>query len=96
MWVRVHHEGVAAFAAAADSHVTGELAVRAGKPTLGGAFRNHAIILVPRAGLEPARGCPRRILSPLRLPFRHLGLSIRGADQVILGEGDFLGNEADR
>src|SRR5215469_13273841 len=31
------------------------------------------IILVPRAGLEPACGCPRWILSPLRLPFRHLG-----------------------
>ena len=32
-------------------------------------------ILVPRAGLEPACGCPRWILSPLRLPFRHLGFS---------------------
>ena len=25
-------------------------------------------ILMPRAGVEPARGCPRGILSPLRLP----------------------------
>jgi hypothetical protein len=33
--------------------------------------------LVPRAGLEPACGCPRWILSPLRLPFRHLGISNR-------------------
>ena len=33
------------------------------------------ILLVPRAGLEPACGCPRWILSPLRLPFRHLGRS---------------------
>ena len=26
------------------------------------------------AGLEPARGCPRQILSLLRLPFRHTGV----------------------
>ena len=31
------------------------------------------ISLVPRGGLEPPCGCPRWILSPLRLPFRHLG-----------------------
>jgi integrase len=31
--------------------------------------------LVPGAGFEPARGCPQRILSPLRLPFRHPGIS---------------------
>jgi hypothetical protein len=30
-------------------------------------------ILVPRGGLEPPCGYPRWILSPLRLPFRHLG-----------------------
>jgi hypothetical protein len=29
--------------------------------------------LVPEAGFEPARPCGRRILSPLRLPFRHSG-----------------------
>ena len=29
--------------------------------------------MVPRAGLEPACACARWILSPLRLPFRHLG-----------------------
>jgi hypothetical protein len=29
---------------------------------------------VPEARVELARGCPRRILSPLRLPFRHSGL----------------------
>ena len=29
---------------------------------------------MPRGGLEPPRGFPRRILSPLRLPFRHLGV----------------------
>ena len=31
------------------------------------------ILLVPEAGLEPARGCPHRILSPARLPFHHSG-----------------------
>jgi hypothetical protein len=31
-------------------------------------------------------------LSPLRLPFRHLGAYRRGSS-VILGEGHFLGNE---
>ena len=29
--------------------------------------------IVPGAGLEPARPCGQRILSPLRLPFRHPG-----------------------
>jgi hypothetical protein len=29
--------------------------------------------LVPLAGLEPARYCYQRILSPQRLPFRHKG-----------------------
>lgn len=28
---------------------------------------------MPVAGLEPARGCPRQILSLMRLPFRHTG-----------------------
>jgi hypothetical protein len=31
------------------------------------------IYLVPEAGLEPAQGCPYRILSPARLPFHHSG-----------------------
>jgi hypothetical protein len=30
--------------------------------------RKSLVLLVPEAGLEPAQGCPRRILSPLRLP----------------------------
>lgn len=30
-------------------------------------------LVVPEAGLEPARSCPLRILSPVRLPFRHSG-----------------------
>src|SRR5580698_726142 len=29
---------------------------------------NSLILLVPGGGVEPPRGCPRRILSPLRLP----------------------------
>src|SRR5712692_11178105 len=32
--------------------------------------------LVPRAGVEPARGCPHRFLRPTRLPFRHLGAAV--------------------
>ena len=28
---------------------------------------------MPAAGLEPARGRPRQILSLMRLPFRHAG-----------------------
>ena len=32
--------------------------------------------LVPEAGLEPAQGCPYRILSPARLPFHHSGTKI--------------------
>ena len=32
---------------------------------------------MPEAGLEPALGCPNRILSPARLPFRHSGLGVR-------------------
>ena len=30
-------------------------------------------LMVPKAGLEPARCHQRGILNPLRLPFRHLG-----------------------
>ncbi len=29
---------------------------------------NSLVLLVPGGGVEPPRGCPRRILSPLRLP----------------------------
>ena len=32
---------------------------------------------MPWAGFEPARGCPRRILSPLCLPFHHQGILTR-------------------
>jgi hypothetical protein len=37
---------------------------------------------VPEARVELARGCPRRILSPLRLPFRHSGYR----DKIIRSE----------
>lgn len=33
----------------------------------------RAWLLVPKAGLEPARCCQQRILSPSRLPFHHFG-----------------------
>ena len=33
----------------------------------------RAWLLVPKAGLEPARCCQQRILSPSRLPFHHTG-----------------------
>ena len=33
--------------------------------------------LVPRAGVEPARSCEQRILSPLCLPFHHQGTGSR-------------------
>lgn len=32
--------------------------------------------LVPEGGLEPPRVDTRRILSPLRLPFRHSGMAL--------------------
>lgn len=39
-----------------------------------GLRRIANVTMVPKAGLEPARSFLRRILSPLRLPFRHLGM----------------------
>ena len=52
---------------------------------------------MPRAGLEPARGFPRRILSPLRLPFRHLGTRRRRRLQAgNLSKGNAGGNGAGR
>ena len=35
--------------------------------------RKHTEKVVPRVGLEPTRYYYQRILSPLRLPFRHPG-----------------------
>ena len=40
------------------------------------APRRPLVKLVPGGGLEPPRGRPRRILSPLRLPFRHPGKAL--------------------
>ena len=37
-------------------------------PNLGTNYWNEDLRLVPGGGVEPPRGCPRRILSPLRLP----------------------------
>jgi hypothetical protein len=33
----------------------------------------YGVSLLPREGLEPTLPCRKRILSPPRLPFRHLG-----------------------
>ena len=41
------------------------------------------ISLVPEAGLEPAQGCPYRILSPARLPFHHSGTEL-----ILITKGD--------
>ena len=41
--------------------------------------------MVPRAGLEPACPYGRWILSPLRLPFRHLGI---GENEAALAAED--------
>ena len=38
-------------------------------------FFTTLFFLVPQAGLEPARPCDQRILSPVRLPFHHWGNS---------------------
>ena len=45
------------------------------------------LVMVPRAGVEPARPYGQRILSPQRLPFRHPGTRVkipceRDADQT--------------
>ena len=37
---------------------------------------SSVVIVVPEEGFEPSRCRHRRILSPLRLPFRHSGISI--------------------
>ena len=58
--------------------------------------------LVPKIGLEPIRSCPRRILSPLCLPFHHSGerekttgeprcLLIGGTTQTRTGGKGFAG-----
>jgi hypothetical protein len=38
---------------------------------------NRLMRQMPEARFELARGCPRWILSPLRLPFRHSGAGER-------------------
>ena len=48
-----------------------------------------AEVVVPGAGLEPARGFPRGILSPLRLPVSPPGLSNRIKNVDFLREFEF-------
>ena len=45
----------------------------------GSRLRIRRLRLVPMTGLEPVWGCPRGILSPLRLPFRHIGKRKEGS-----------------
>ena len=45
-------------------------------------LKKRLISLVPRGGLEPPCGYPRWILSPLRLPFRHLGFDQKGLENT--------------
>ncbi len=46
-------------------------------------------MVVPRAGVEPARPFGQRILSPQRLPFRHPGIVDRF--HVLKNYASFLG-----
>ena len=39
----------------------------------GGYIAGRSVAMVPREGVEPTPPCGERILSPPRLPFRHLG-----------------------
>lgn len=48
-------------------------------------------MLVPGAGIEPARGCPRGILSPLRLPIPPPGRSLKGWGRDRTGVHGFAG-----
>src|SRR5215510_12637782 len=43
---------------------------------LAGGLAKLLFLMVPEAGLEPAQGCPYRILSPARLPFHHSGTQV--------------------
>ena len=51
-----------------------------------GAAGKGMVLLVPEAGLEPAQGCPYRILSPARLPFHHSG-TLRNQQHGIFAGG---------
>lgn len=46
-------------------------------------------LLVPPAGLEPTRRFRQRILSPVRLPFRHDGLKWWALQGLNLRPGDY-------
>ena len=46
-------------------------------------LQKFGVLILPAAGLEPARGCPQQILSLPRLPFRHAGISLRNIKYII-------------
>ena len=46
-------------------------------------------LLVPPAGFEPTRRFRQRILSPMRLPFRHDGLNWWALQGLNLRPGDY-------
>ena len=48
-------------------------------------FHSSFRILVPTAGLEPARPYSREILSLMCLPFHHVGTQLGGATIAIIG-----------
>ena len=43
--------------------------------------------MVPMVGVEPTRCCHRKILSLVRLPFRHIGIG--GTNQIRTGDEGF-------
>src|SRR5262245_59966108 len=52
------------------------------------SFQPYDAPLVRTVGLEPTRGCPQGILSPLRLPFRHVRLRGLLADRMTRTNGE--------
>ena len=46
------------------------------------------ILVVPREGFEPTNPCGQRILSPPRLPFRHLGRPRKNTRHAQSGPGE--------
>ena len=55
------------------AHVAVAPARRRGHRAGGRGHLSPLVNHVPKEGLEPSRPCERRILNPLRLPFRHFG-----------------------
>ena len=69
-----------------------ELGAASGGVALGSPFNEPvvcgAVLRMPEARFELARGCPRWILSPLRLPFRHSGARERYTLPALHGQRD--------